>query len=80
MTKVSVRDLRTRFPAVRAAVQREGEVVVTDHGEPVMVLSAYTPRAKTPPKRDYFARLSARMPKPLTAAQRRALDADRDER
>lgn len=82
MSSVTIRDLRTRFPAVRDVVRREGEVVVTEHGEPAFVLLSYDARpAPRAPKRDYFARLVARMPKPLTATQGRALDdADRDER
>lgn len=82
MSSVTIRDLRTRFPAVREVVRREGEVVVTEHGEPAFVLLAYDARpSPRPAKRDYYARLVARMPTPLSAAQRRALDeSDRGER
>jgi prevent-host-death family protein len=82
MSSVTIRDLRTRFPAVREVVRREGEVVVTEHGEPAFVLVAYdAPSAPRRKKPDYYGRLLARMPRPLTQAQRRALDeADRDER
>jgi prevent-host-death family protein len=82
MTKVTIRDLRTRFPAVRSVVQREGEVVVTEHGEPVFVLRPYRePQGTDPPPVDYYERLRSRMPRRLSAARRRALDeADRGER
>ena len=83
MSRVSVRDLRTRFPVVRAAVEREGEVVVTEHGKPTFVLRAYVaPLGAAPVKRDYYARLIARMPQALTAAEQQALDDanHRDER
>jgi prevent-host-death family protein len=82
MTKVTIRDLRTRFPVVREAVEREGEVVVTDHGVPAFVLRPYaTGETARPATIDYYARLRARMPRRLTAAQRQRLDSgDRDER
>ena len=82
MTTTTVRELRTRFPRVKALIEREGEVVVTDRGRPAYLLRAYRPpsRAKTQPL-NYFARLRSRQPRPLTAAQSRALDeADRGER
>ncbi|MBX3273404.1 MAG: type II toxin-antitoxin system Phd/YefM family antitoxin [Sandaracinaceae bacterium] len=81
MTSVTIRDLRTRFPAVRDAVDRDGEVVVTEHGRPVMLLRAYVPTDVQPPEVDDYARLRARMPRKLSARARRALDeADRGER
>lgn len=77
MTKVTIRDLRTRFPRVRAAVQAEGEVVVTEHGRPAFVLRPFVAaRSGRTPTTDYFARLRARMPRALSAAQRAALDDD----
>ena len=63
-------------------VEQEGEVVVTDRGRPVVVLRPYE-QHRTPPgaRVDYYARLRRRMPRPLKAAVRRALDeADRGER
>ena len=82
MSTVTIRDLRTRFPAVRDVVRREGEVVVTEHGEPTFVLRAYdSPPPVRAKSRDYFARLVTRMPRPLTAKQQHAFaEADRDER
>ena len=82
MPNASVRDLRTRFPRVRALVEQEGEVIVTDHGRPVCVLRPYVPPTRPcSPVVDHWARLRQRQPRPLTAKIRRALDdADRGER
>jgi hypothetical protein len=78
----SVRDLRTRFPRIRALVEREGELVVTEHGRPRYILRPYTaPPSPNAVPIDYFARLKARQPRRLSAAASRALDeADRGER
>jgi antitoxin (DNA-binding transcriptional repressor) of toxin-antitoxin stability system len=78
----SIRDLRTRFPKIRRMLEQEGQLVVTDRGRPVILLQPYSERAAPHGTRvDYFARLQRRMPKPFTAAARRALDeADRGER
>jgi antitoxin (DNA-binding transcriptional repressor) of toxin-antitoxin stability system len=82
MKTATIRDLRTRFPEVRKLLEREGEIVVTDRGKPVVVLRAYSGAgAKPAPAINYLARLRSRMPKRLTQAQRRALnEADRGER
>jgi len=82
MKTASVRDLRTRFPWIKSLVEQEGEIVVTDHGRPVYVLTTYVPPARRRAGLvDYWARLRRRQPKPLGAAARRALDeADRGER
>ena len=82
MKTATIRDLRTKFPEVRKLLEREGEIVVTDRGRPVVVLRNYDARAtgKIPPVA-YYARLRRRMPKALSKAGRRALDeADRAER
>jgi len=78
----TVRDLRTRFPKIKEMIDREGEVIVTDHGEPSFVLRRYQPETtKRPAAIDYFARLAARMPKPMSRKKTRALDdANREER
>jgi antitoxin (DNA-binding transcriptional repressor) of toxin-antitoxin stability system len=82
MATASVRDLRTRFPRVKALVDEEGEVIVTNHGRPICVLRAYVPPGRSRGAAvDYWARLRRRQPRPMTAAVRRALDdADRGER
>jgi hypothetical protein len=75
--RVTVRDLRTRFPVVRDVLEREGEVVVTERGRDAYVLRVVDVPAKArAPKRDYYARVCEIMPKPLTAAQSALLDGD----
>jgi antitoxin (DNA-binding transcriptional repressor) of toxin-antitoxin stability system len=82
MKTATIRDLRTRFPEVRKLLEREGEVVVTDRGKPVVLLRNFDARAEgVVPEVAYYERLRRRMPKRLSAAGRRALDAeDRGER
>jgi antitoxin (DNA-binding transcriptional repressor) of toxin-antitoxin stability system len=82
MTKATVRDLRTRFPRLKRAIAREGEILVTEHGRPAYVLLAY-PAARHPSAEriDYFERLRSRQPRPLSTRASRALDeANRGER
>jgi prevent-host-death family protein len=75
MRTASIRALRTQFPKVRRAVEQEGEVVVTDRGTPILLLQPYRERARPWSSRiDYYARLVRRMPRPLSAAARKALD------
>ena len=70
-----------RFPKIRARIEREGEVIITDRGKAAFVLRAYTERPKKPkPRIDYYARLLSYMPKPISAEVERRLDADRDDR
>jgi len=78
----TIRDLRTRFPTIRRMLEQEGQLVITDRGRPIILLQPYHERvAQRGTRVDYYARLRHRMPKPLTAAARRALDeADRAER
>jgi antitoxin (DNA-binding transcriptional repressor) of toxin-antitoxin stability system len=83
MNKASIRQLRTEFPKVRALIAREGEVVVTERGQAAYVIKPYVaPRkkGKKPEPFDYYARLIKRMPKPISTAASRAMDADRDDR
>jgi antitoxin (DNA-binding transcriptional repressor) of toxin-antitoxin stability system len=75
MATATVRDLRTRFPRLKELIAKEGEVIVTDRGRPAYVLRSYT--ARRPPQRsavDYFARLTSHQPRPLSAAESKALD------
>ena len=78
----TIRDLRTRFPLLKEIIEREGEVVVTDHGRAAYVLRRFRPPSKAPPEPvDDYARLVRRMPEPMTPKATKALhDADRDER
>jgi antitoxin (DNA-binding transcriptional repressor) of toxin-antitoxin stability system len=82
MKTATIRDLRTRFPEVRKLLEREGEVVVTDRGKPIVVLRNYDPPpTQRPAKVSYYQRLRRRMPQRLSKAARLALDeADRAER
>ncbi|MBI2496779.1 MAG: hypothetical protein HYV75_02225 [Opitutae bacterium] len=82
MNQASIRQLRTEFPKVRAMIEREGGVVVTERGQAAYVIKPYTaPRKKgRPEKFDYYARLIKRMPKPISAEASRAMDADRNDR
>ena len=78
----SVRDLRNAFPKVRRLLETEGEVLLTVGGKTLYRLTAYVPVASEPaPRVDYWKRLLASQPKPLTAAQSRALhDENRGDR
>ena len=81
MTTATVRQLRTEFPKIRAALHRNGEVVITERGKESYVLRPYeTPKKKKPGKIDYYARLLSYMPKPISAEASRAMNADRDDR
>jgi antitoxin (DNA-binding transcriptional repressor) of toxin-antitoxin stability system len=75
MATATIRDLRTKFPKVRRLVESNGEVIVTERGEPRFLLRPY--RAETSKKPlviDFYKRLVARMPKMLSEAQSRAID------
>ncbi len=80
--KATIRDLRNRFPSVRKLVETEGEVIVTEKGEPKYRLTLFTAvRKRKATSVDYWARLAAYMPEPLTAEQAAALrDEARGER
>jgi antitoxin (DNA-binding transcriptional repressor) of toxin-antitoxin stability system len=72
----TLRDLRNRFPKVRKLVESEGEVLVTERGRPRYRLTLHTTAhaAKSPPVKDYVARLTRFQPRPLSAAAAKALD------
>ena len=73
-TTTTIRDLRNHFPKVRKLVESEGEVLLTERGKPRYRLSLYTPeRAEAPPVVDFWARLTAYQPEPITEAEARAL-------
>lgn len=79
----TIRELRNHFPRIRALIEQEGEVVVTDQGTPRYRLSRYVPasRKKAAGPKDYLARLRRHQPRPISAAAARALhDANRGER
>lgn len=72
----SIRELRNQFPKVRKLVEEEGEVVVTDQGQPRYRLTRYTStsRATAPPAKDYLARMRRHQPRPMSAEAARSLD------
>jgi len=75
MKTASIRALRTQFPAVRKLLEREGEVVVTDRGRPVLVLRPFEARPRKHPKKfDYYGRLRRRMPEKISDEALRELD------
>jgi antitoxin (DNA-binding transcriptional repressor) of toxin-antitoxin stability system len=72
--KTSIRDLRNHFPKVRRLVETQGEVLLTEKGQPRYRLTLYSPASEgVPPPVDYWARLNAYQPKALTEAQSSAL-------
>lgn len=75
--KITVRDLRNHFPKVRKLVESEGEVLLTEKGEPRYRLTVYTPsQVETPPPVDYWARLTGYQPETMTEDEARLLDED----
>ena len=77
MKTASIRQLRTEFPKVRAAIAREGEIVVTERGQAAYVIKPYVKakkRDKNSKPIDYYARLVGYMPKPLSAQASKELD------
>ena len=83
MKTATVRDLRNHFPKIKAMVETEGEVIVTDNGQPKYKLTLYTPAQpiKKRSAKDYMARLHRYQSRPISAAQAKSLhDANRGER
>ena len=72
----TIRDLRNRFPKVKKLVEAEGEVLVTERGKPKyrLVLHTTALSAKSPPAKDYMARLTRYQPRALSARAAKALD------
>jgi prevent-host-death family protein len=75
MATATIRDLRTKFPKVRRLVETDGQVIVTEHGEPRFLLQPYRPtRIRKTPAVNFYKRLVTRMPKMLIEGQSRAID------
>ncbi len=73
----TVRDLRNHFPRIRKLVETEGEVLLSESGRTKYRLVLHTePPTRPAPTVDYWARLTAHQPHPLTAAQARSLHDD----
>ncbi len=78
----SIRDLRNHFPKVRKLLEKNGEVLLSERGMPRYRLTPHNeaPALQATPV-DYWARLKATQPSPLTAEQSQALiDENRGER
>jgi len=75
-SSVTIRDLRNRFPRVRALVESKGEVLLTDRGVARYRLTLYAgpAAASEPAPKDYLARLKRLQPRPMSAAAASALD------
>jgi antitoxin (DNA-binding transcriptional repressor) of toxin-antitoxin stability system len=72
---VTIRDLRTKFPKVRGLVETDGQVIVTEHGQPRFLLQPYRAKSlRKMPAVNFYKRLVTRMPKMLSEAQSRAID------
>lgn len=70
----SIRDLRNSFPKVRKLLERDGEVLLTERGRPKYRLTPHIEaRSSQPAPVDYWVRLNATQPNPLTAGQSQAL-------
>ncbi len=68
----SIRELRTNFRSVKRRIEQQGEVVITDHGQPAYLLKPLPQHPRqcgSPP--DYYARLLKRQPKPLSVEETR---------
>ncbi len=78
----SIRDLRNHFPKVRKLLEAEGEVLLTEKGEPRYRLTAYSPPEATRPRPvDYWERLQSYQPDSLTQVQAESLhDENRGDR
>ena len=76
MATATVRDLRNHFPKVKKMVETQGEVIVTDKGEPKYKLTLFTPgrQGKTRLAKDYMQRLRRHQRRPMSAAAARALN------
>lgn len=73
----SIRDLRNHFPKIRKLVEAEGEVLLSESGRTKYRLTLHTERTTTAaPPVDYWKRLTAYQPIPLSKAQARTLHED----
>jgi prevent-host-death family protein len=74
---ITIRDLRNHFAKVKQLVETQGEVLVTDKGEPKYRLVLYTPVQKvSAPSKDYIARITRHQPRALSANEAKGLHED----
>jgi antitoxin (DNA-binding transcriptional repressor) of toxin-antitoxin stability system len=76
MRQVTVREMREMLPTIEAALEADGEIVLTRRGRPIARLMALT---ENPPARLSTASLRART-KPLAVPSEVLLRQERDER
>jgi antitoxin (DNA-binding transcriptional repressor) of toxin-antitoxin stability system len=76
MASATGRDLRNSFPKVRKLVEAEGEVIVTEKGEPKYRLTLYTHKhsRKSPGAKDYIKRLTRYQPRAMSPAASKAFN------
>jgi antitoxin (DNA-binding transcriptional repressor) of toxin-antitoxin stability system len=83
MKIATVRDLRNHFPRIKAMVESEGEVIVTDNGKPKYRIMLYTPKEprETHRAKDYMERLKRHQSHPISrTAAKSLLDDNRGDR
>ena len=84
MATATIRDLRNHFPKVKEMIETEGEVIVTDKGQPKYKLTLYTPPQAEKPSRgpkNYMSRLRRFQRRPMSARKVKTLeDENRGER
>jgi antitoxin (DNA-binding transcriptional repressor) of toxin-antitoxin stability system len=75
MATITIRNLRNEFSKVKEIVEKDGEVIVTDNGQPRYKLTLYTPAlpAKKSRVKDYMARMRQHQLRPLSAAAGKSL-------
>ncbi len=72
--QASIREIRTDFRSVKRKLEAHGEIVITDNGVPRFLLKSLPPPpVKCGPLPDYYARLLAEQPRPLSPSQTRQL-------
>ena len=78
----SIRDLRNRFPKIRKLLEKDGEVLLAERGKTKYRLTSHREAPAAPPVPvDYWARLKASQPTPLTVEQAQAVhDENRGDR
>ena len=68
----TIRELRTDFRSVKRKIEQQGQIVITDHGEPAYLLTPVPqPSRKSTRLPDYYGRLLKRQPKALSPAATR---------
>jgi antitoxin (DNA-binding transcriptional repressor) of toxin-antitoxin stability system len=76
MANATLSDLRNHFSKVKKLIETEGEVVVTDNGEPKYKLTLYTAASRRKPSvaKDYIARLRRHQARPISSAASKSLN------